>query len=584
MKDFFKHLLATVAGIVLVSLAGLIFTFGLIGTLSQKEEVKIKPNSVLVIKIDKAITERKPKGLFDGLPILGSDEVYGLNDIIGAISKASTDPNIKGIVLSNPIEFTAGLATLDEIRHALKAFRDSGKFVISYGETYSQASYYLASVSNKIYLNPEGSIAFRGLHSEFMFFKGTLEKLGVKAEIIRHGKFKAAIEPFILDKMSKENKEQWDVVLKSMWGYMLTEIGQSRKVDVAKLNLLADNLDLFDASACLENGIVDTLAYKDNLLDDIAKRTDNKNIKDISFVGLSRYIKVPVKTASYFAPKVAVVYAYGDVVDGEGKEGEIGAGRISAAIRDARLDSTIKAIVLRVNSGGGSALASEVIWRELDLARKVKPVIASFGDVAASGGYYIAVPADTIVASPLTISGSIGVFGMLMNAEDFFDKKLGITFDRVNSNKYSDIGSYSRPLTKDEEKVIEKGIERIYGSFVKHVSDGRGLSPENVDSIGQGRIWSGVSSKEIKLVDCFGGLNEAIKIAAAKAKLKNYRVTELPKLEDPFTQLMQMLTDEASTRAVRSELGENYRYYKQLKDFMKLQGIQARLPYNVEVY
>jgi protease IV len=590
MKGFLKYTLAAIVGFLIAAIIVALIFLGIIGSLvsSAKEDVVVKPNSILQIKLNQEIMERSPNNPLKNFNFgsLKSSPVTGLDDVIEDIRKARTDNNIKGIYL-DLTSIPAGTATLEEIRNALIAFKDSSKkFIISYSDTYTQGTYYLASVSDKIYLNPTGLVTFLGLRSEQMYLKGALEKLGVEPEIIRHGKFKAAVEPLINDKMSDENRLQTKTLLDDVWGHILKGISSSRKISIARLNEMADHITLNNAQSALDNKMVDGLKYKDGLLSELAKMSGVKDVKKLSFISLDKYTKVPGSSEStvLLKDKIAVIYAQGTVDMGEGEEGTIGSDRISAAIREARTDSSVKAIVFRVNSGGGSALASEVIWREIDLARKVKPVIASLGDVAASGGYYIVAPCDTIVSEPNTITGSIGVFGILFNAKELFNKKLGITFDGVKTNEHSDIMTFSRPLSAAEKDIIQNGVEDIYNVFVSHVAKGRKMSNESVDAIGQGRVWSGIAAKRIGLVDVLGGLNTAIKIAAEKAKLKKYKIIGLPKLEDPFQELLKNITGEVKLMVLKSELGENYIYYKQAKELVNIQGIQARLPFAIEIY
>ena len=581
MKDFLKYLLATIIGIILASLIMFFIFLGTISVLISRQDkpVEIRDNSILVIKLDNPVSDRKPLLLFSYARTLG------LNEILLNISKAKEDKKIKGIYLE-PSIIPAGLATIEEIRNAILDFKESGKFVICHSDFYSQTSYYLATAADKIYMNPEGLIPLLGLRAQLIFFKGTLEKLGIKPEIIRHGKFKSAVEPLMYDKMSDENREQISKLIGSIWDYMISEISARRGITVEKINYLADNLEIWDAKSTIEHNLIDSLAHKDYVLDKLKELTGTDKSKKLNLVSLSKYTKVPGarKHKGLAKNKIAVIYASGTIQLGDEGEGQISSERISKTIRKARLDSTIKAIVFRVNSGGGSNVASEVIWKELNLARQVKPVIASFGDVAASGGYYISVPADTIVASKNTITGSIGVWGVLLNMKKFLNEKLGITMDVEKTNRYSDFMSGYRSLSAKEREVMQNHVDNIYNTFVTHVSDGRNMNYDEVDKIGEGRVWSGINAKEIGLIDIYGGLTTAIDIAVDKANVEKYRIVELPKLEDPIQQILKELTGNVSSVFLKKELGNSFKHYKLIKEVVNLNGVQARMPFEIEIY
>ena len=589
MKSFFKYLLASILGVMIALPLILLITISILtASIAVKDKpVNIKSNTILLLKLDQPINDRKSSmpTLYYSFSDFGTSSQLGLNDILENISKAKRDTNIRGILLQLS-GLQTGIATVEEIRNALLDFKKSGKFILAFSDTYMQGSYYLASVADKIYLNPGGSVNFVGLSAEVMFYKKTLEKLDIQPEIIRHGKFKSAVEPFMYDKMSPENREQIRTYMGSIWNHMVGQISESRKIPSEKLNLFADSLLLWSNRSAINYGIIDAAIYKDQLLDTLAGLVNVTNSKDLVFVTLQKYIRVPQTGGhkGYAHNKIAVIYAEGDIVSGDMGEGFIGSERIAKAIRNARQDSAVKAIVFRVNSGGGSALASEVIWRELYLARKTKPVIASMGDVAASGGYYILASADTIVASPNTITGSIGVFGLLVNAGDFFNNKLGITIDVEKTNDWSDFGSIYRPLSGSEKLTLQKMIDETYNTFVNRVSDGRKLAYNDVDKIAEGRVWSGENARERGLVDVMGGLSVAIDIAAKKAKLENYRIVELPKLEDPFTQIIKELTGDVKERLIRQELSDQYNKYRNLKNLLGGDRIQARIPFDISVH
>ncbi len=588
MKSFFKYLLASVLGVMIAGFLMFIITIvGITAMVSSQDEVvKIEPNTFLHMELSQPIMDRSNDNPFETINFsdFSPTAQLGLDDIINNLKKAKDDENIKGIYLDFTV-IPAGIATVEEIRNALLDFKESGKFIIAYADVYTQPSYYLASIADKVYLNPEGLLTFVGLRSEIMFFKEALEKIGIEPQIIRHGKFKSAVEPFMYTKMSEENRLQIMTFMGSIWDHILNGISAERNISLKDLNALADNMTIKDAQSALDNGLIDGLKYKDEILDELAELTEQKDSKKLKSISIAKYTKVPDKKRKKLEKnKIAVVYASGTVIMGEGQEGTIGSDRISRAIRKARKDSSIKAIVFRVNSGGGSALASEVIWREIKLAQEVKPVIASLGDVAASGGYYIVAPAQKIIASPNTITGSIGVFGVLPNGKKLLNEKLGIHVDVAKTNNYADMGTFSRPLTAQEKEIIQYSVEDIYSTFVDHVAKGRNMTYEEVDEIGQGRVWSGSNAIEIGLIDGFGGLDDAIKLAAEAANIETYRTVDLPKLEDPFQMFMKELQGNVRVSILKNELGDQYKYYENLKSITNQQGIQARMPFELEIY
>lgn len=580
-------MLATIVGIIVVNLIFFFVFLIIVGSLSGgKEEVKIESSSILHIRLDYTISERTSDNPFQNMSF-GSFEPstnLGLNDILKNIRKAKEDKNIKGIFLDIP-NLDAGIATIEEIRSALLKFKESGKFIIAYNDMYTQGSYYLCTVANKVYLNPQGSVEFKGLSSEVMFFKGALEKLGVEPEVIRHGKFKSAVEPFILDKMSPENREQTLTYIGSMWNFILQGISEQRKISVDSLNLYADSMLVTNAQSCVDLKLVDGLKYYDEIIDILKESSKIEKNKDLALVEMNSYKKVPGTHISGKKNRIAIIYANGEIGMGKSDDESIGSEGLSETIRKARKDSTIKAVVFRINSPGGSALASDVIWREVVLLKKSKPVIVSMGDVAASGGYYIACPADVIVADHTTITGSIGVFGLLWNGQKLLNDKLGITVDEVNTNANSSIGSMVRRMKPGERAVIQKSVEEIYDVFIGHVAEGRKMEKANVDSIGQGRVWSGVNAKEIGLIDEFGGLEKAIDIAKAKAGItSDVKLVEMPEKLPFFEQFMKSMKENVSASTMQKELGPAYRYYKTLKSLTGISGVQARMAYDVFIY
>jgi len=588
MKQFLKFTLASIVGVLIAGILLLFISIGIIASMisGSEEQVQSESNSVLLLKFDHQIVDRAKKNPLEGLDfgIFDSEKTVGLNDILDCIRKAKTDHNILGIYL-NPTDISAGLATVEEIRAALKDFKTSGKFVYAYGENISQKAYYLISVADSVILNPQGTIDFRGLGGERTFYKKGLEKLGVEMQIIRHGKFKSAVEPYILDKMSPENRLQTETYLKSLWTEMLYDISASRKMGYDELNDIADMVATFRrADFVKQKNLVDRLKYKDQVIDDLKKLTLTDQKDDVRAIDIYKYIKVPENKEVKSMPrkKIAVIYASGDIDSGSSGD-DIKSEELSRAIREARRDSSIRAIVLRINSPGGSAYGSDVIWREVKLAAETKPLVASMGDVAASGGYYIACAADTIMADRTTITGSIGIFGMIPNFQNLLSNKLGITQDVVTTNEHSDMISVTRPMTEFERGLMQQMIESGYDTFISRVADGRKIDKTAVDEIGQGRVWAAPDAKTNKLVDVYGGLTEAIELAKKMAKLDSYRIVNLPKLKDPLEELMKEMTGSAKAMFMKDELGETYKYYQELKGVVAQKGVLARIPYNIDI-
>lgn len=589
MKQFFKFMFASMLGTILTFI---IFFFIMMGVLVfllsfSKEEVAIVPdNCLLHLKFTDPILDRSSKdpiSLYD-FSSMSLKEKLGLNDILKNIEKAKNDTKIRGIYLDLSI-IPSGIATIEEIRNSLTKFKESGKFIISYSNAYTQGTYYLASVSDKIFLNPDGFILFKGLNAQVTFFKGALDKLDIEPQIIRQGKYKSAIEPYINEKLSEANKEQLQMLVNSFWGNILDAISTSRKIPVDKLNLLADNLPLRSAEDALKNNFVDDLMYKDELLDALHALLSIPDVKKIQSISLEKYNYAPLTTPKkkYTRDKIAVIYALGTIIQGKGDDQTIGSEKISQTIRDARKNKSVKAIVLRVNSPGGDFLASEIIWREMKLARNEKPVIVSMGGVAASGGYLISSPATKILADPTTVTGSIGAYGIIPNFQKFLNN-LGITFDNVKTNKNADFFNLVEPLTDFQKSLLDKEIERIYKQFVKQVAEDRNMTIEQVNEIGQGRIWSGADALKIGLIDEFGGLEQAIQTAADLAELDNYRIISLPKQKDPLVQLMEDFLGGNTSTLIKSELGNNYKYYEYLKTMSQMKGAHLRMPYEIEIY
>ena len=587
MRDFFKYLFASMLGfflsIVVIFIIFFVVIVAAISSIDDDKSIAVSNNSVLFLNLDQAITERTPKRSFGSLPIIGSEQSdgIGLNDVLKSIKRAKNDDNIKCIHL-NVSSPNAGFATMREVRNALIDFKKSHKKILAYSEVYTQGAYYLASAADKVYLNPEGALEFKGFSSQLTFFKGTLEKVGVEMQVIRVGNYKSAVEPYILDKMSDYNRKQVTAYVGGLYNTFLTDIAQTRAIQKDSLYSIADNYKIREPKDALNYKMIDGLKYKDEILEELKALSGKTKKQNISSVSINDYIKNNTSSGSG-KDKVAVIYANGEITGGEGSDNQIGSERISRAIRKARLDDDIKAIVIRVNSPGGSALASDVIWREIVLTKKEKPVIASFGDVAASGGYYIGCAADSIFVQPNTITGSIGVFGIIPNFQNLMTNKLGITFDGVKTGKYADIMATNRPMTEGERFIIQNELNRIYSGFVSRVADGRKKSKAYIDSIGGGHVWIGTDAVQIGLADKIGSFNDAIASAAKKAKLKEYKVVEYPDVIDPLKSLLEESTDKIKTYYTKQELGDNYMLYQQMKKVMASSGIQMRMPFEAVI-
>jgi len=591
MKQFFKFVFASMLGFILASviviIAIIIFIAGIVDAGNDKSIV-VDANSVLQLKLNYPITERTPNNPLSGLSFLGIDgeKSIGLNDILANIKKAKTDSNIKGIFLDESI-LSAGEATTEEIRNALIDFKKSGKFIIAYSEIYTQGFYYLASVADKVYINPKGIFDFKGFSSQITFLKGALDKLGIEAQIIKVGTYKSAVEPYFLTKMSDANRLQVNSYLGSLYDHFLTGISESRKINKDSLFNIANELKVRLPEDALKYKLVDGLKYKDEILDELKKRTGVDAKDDLKSVELADYGSSETATDNKKETsknKIAIVYASGDIVGGEGDDNSIGSERISKALRKVRLDNKIKAVVFRINSPGGSSLASDVIWREVMLTKKVKPIIVSMGDLAASGGYYIACAADSIIAEPNTITGSIGIFAVLPNMQKFFNDKLGITFDGVKTGKYADLGDVSRPLTPEEKAILQNQVNQGYDSFTKAVAAGRNKTQAYVNSIGQGRVWTGTQAVKIGLVDRLGNINDAIASAARKANIKKYNLVAYPEQKSFLNKFGLGMNAEIKAHFIKSELGENFKYYNQIKSVTQLMKTpQARMPYDIAI-
>lgn len=585
---FFKTILATILGLFIFCFLSIFIFVGIIASSTGKEKVTIKEKSVLKLTLDQNIVETAQNSPFQDLNLpagFGSDlNKVGLLQILQNIDKAKTDDNIKGIYLELS-NVNGGFATLQAIRDKLIDFKTSGKFIIAYGEAISEKAYYLASVADEIMLYPSGGLEFNGLGAEINFYLGTMEKLGVKPEIFKVGDFKSAVEPFLRKDMSEQSREQTTSFLNSMYDYYLKNISESLQIPVEKLELISDSMMIQHPEDALKYGLVHKLAYEDEVLDRIKALVDTSgDYKKINFISLKKYSQVTGESESkYGKDRVAVIIAEGNIESGKSDGGVIGSVTVAAQIRKARLDDKVKAIVLRVNSPGGSALASDVMWREVMLAKKVKPVIASMGDVAASGGYYMSMACDTIVAYPNTITGSIGVFGMSFDISTMLEEKLGITTDRINTGEFSDIGSITRPTTDAEKQMIQTGVEEVYDEFTSKAAQGRGMNVEDLKKVASGRVWSGIEAKERGLVDVLGGLDVAIDLAAKAAGMdSSYAVKYYPEKKDFMEEFLKELKGETEAYLKVSTYGEMTPYIEKLKSLEKIKGIQTRMPFDIK--
>lgn len=597
MRQFLKYVFATLVGIFLFCMLLVVFGAALASMASRSEQVTVKPNSLLKITLDQPIPERTATQNPSVSNLLGGgfnlDDTPGLPDITDAIAKAAADDNIKGIYLEAS-NMPSGWATLEVVRQSLADFKASGKFIVGYGEIITQRAYYIAAIADALYLNPEGLVELKGFSTQTAFIKNMLDKLDLKPEVFYAGNFKSATEPLRYTQMSDYNRLQTRELLADFYDIYLKNTAASRKMDPSQLHNIINGLLVKKAADAKTNGVVNDLFYIDQVHAELRNRMGLSDKDDLNFISLNKYVKAtdPRPEKALKKEKIAVIVAEGDITTGQGEDNSIGSDRYVSLIRKARRDENVKAIVLRVNSGGGSALASEIIWRELMVAREAGiPIVASMGDVAASGGYYITTPAAKVFAEENTITGSIGVFGVLADASSFYKEKLGVTFDTVKTTAYSDFPTsplLNRPLNESEKAIVQHGVEDTYEIFLNRVAEGRKKSRDQIHEIAQGRVWTGRDAKENGLIDEFGGLDDAIKAAAQLANLPEdgYRVRYYPETEDIWTKLRKELdgNGEDKTKAMlRRELGDYYRYYEQVKTLENLKGVQARMPFIIDV-
>ena len=578
--NFFKTFLASLLAFIVANFVWFFLFIIIIAGVAAigSSTTIVEPKSVLKIDLSESIVDQPvndPLAGFDPMSMNVQKSVSNMQ-VMRAIEAASIDDNIEGIYINLTGAGTASAALLEEMRGYIETFKGEGKFVIAYGETYSQGGYYLASMADSIYLNPVGEMDWRGMAMPVVFYKGALDKLGIEPQVFRHGTFKSAVEPYILNRMSPENRTQMETIANSIWGTMVEDIAEERNLSIDSLNMFATDLTAMMAEDALANRMVDGLKYEDEVEDILREKLELDADEDIPMVTLGEYIAANPYTPTYSDNKIEVIYAEGQIVQGTSEQGTLGSTTLADQLAEARLDEEVKAVVLRVNSPGGSALASEVIWREMELLRQQKPVIVSMGDYAASGGYYISAPADAIVADATTLTGSIGVFGLMFNAEKALNNKLGVTIDVAKTNPSADMGMPFRAVSSTERTKIMRSIEQVYSTFVNHVADGRNMTFDSVDAIGQGRVWTGNDGNRIGLVDQIGGLQYAIAVAADKAEcLDDYMVRESMGEQTGLAALLSSLEAHISDRKMRKEMGAMYDEYRSLRALMENEGVQA---------
>jgi protease-4 len=581
--NFFKTFLASCLGTLVTLLVLLVLMIGFIVGLGSEEEIIVRDNSVLQLNLDAQITEQQTENPFEGLPIGNTTPNIGLLQLKQIIRNAKTDPKIKGILLNVTYPMT-GFSSIEEIRQSLIDFRKDGKWVVAYADAMSEQAYYLASAADKVYLNPEGEIEFNGLSIEVLFFKRMFEKLEIKPEVFRVGQYKSAVEPFLLDKMSEENRTQLTEMTNSIYDHVLDRVSESRGIPKEKLTEISDKMLARSAALSVEHGLVDSLLYYDQVLNELRSRLSIEETGKVNFIKYNRYRKSIDNTYSAGDNEIAVIVADGTIFPGPADEGVVGSDTFAEEIRRARENKKVKAIVIRVNSPGGSFQASDIMWREITLAAEKKPVIASMSDYAASGGYYLSMGCDTIVAQPHTITGSIGIFSVLFDASGLMENKLGITSDEVKTGEYGEMITISRPLTDAEKNVWQSRTEEIYETFTGKAAAGRNISKDEIKKVASGRVWTGVQAKDRGLVDVLGGYDDAIRIAAEKAGVSdNYKVRLYPRIKNFIEQLTESLNENSRTNAIKEEMGQYYMLYEQWQHVKSYHGVQARMPFEFKI-
>ena len=587
MKDFFKFTLATITGIILTSIVmfviSIIVVFSMLS--STETETVVKKNSIMMLDLNGSLVERTSDNIFKEL-FDKEDSTYGLDDILASIKKAKENDDIKGIYIQ-ATSLNANFASLQEIRDALNDFKKSGKFIVAYSDNYTQGMYYLSSVANKVLLNPKGAIEWRGLASQPLFLKGLLEKLGIEMQVFRVGTYKAAVETFSATEMSPANREQVTAYITSIWNEIITDVAASRKISVDSLNNYANRMLMFyPAEQTVKSGMADTLIYKNDVRDYLKQLVEIDKDDDLAVLGLDEMINVKKNTPKDKSGNIiAVYYAFGEIDGGSSSTDEDGiiSNEVIKDLRKLKEDKDVKAVVLRVNSPGGSAFGSEQIWEAVCQLKKEKPVIVSMGDYAASGGYYISCAADTIVAEPTTLTGSIGIFGLIPNAKGLTDK-LGLSFDVVKTHKFADFGNIMRGMNTDEQTLLQMYINQGYDLFVSRCAEGRKMSKNEIEKIAEGRVWTGETAKKIGLVDILGGIDKALEIAVKKAKVEGYTVVGYPDRKNVLQELLNSKPGNyIESRMLKSQLGDYYNGFSMLKNLEKADFMQARVPFELNI-
>ena len=590
-RKFWRIVFGTMVGFffscIIVSILSMFMFAAMIASMGSSTTVNVKDNSILKLDLQKNISEQAEDNPFD---MFGDEfsQYYqssiGLDDILSCIKSAAKDPKIKGIYI-NSASVGAAPATLKEIHDALVEFKASGKFIYAYADSYAQGGYYLSSVADKVTMSTTGLIQFKGLAMQVMFYKGLIDKLDVDVQVIRHGKFKSAVEPYLTDKMSDANREQMTLLASTLWNTMVDDIAASRKLSTEEVNNIADGMFIGTAAKAVESKLIDKACYKSDVVQDLKKLVKVEDDKDLNITTLAEYTKALKAENNTAKDEIAIIYAVGEIRDGKSGNDVMGSETMVKLIKEAYTSDNVKAIVLRVNSPGGDGTASDIIWHEIEQAKKAgKIVVTSMGDYAASGGYYISCNSNYIIAQPNTLTGSIGVFGLVPSFQRALKNKLGVTVDGVNTNKHSDAGGTMRPMNAEELAVYQEFIDDFYGVFTQRVADGRGMEQSAVDEIGQGRVWAGADALKIGLVDALGNIDDAVAKAAELAKLENYKISYYPKKKDFWTRLMEKSSNDNNVQAfIKQELGDQYYIYQGLNQIKRAEGVQAMMPMQIRI-
>lgn len=584
MKEFLKYTLATIVGVfVTMLMLGLLLFFSIAGLISSsgKKKAKVSENSVLEINIDYDVQERTNNDL-SVMFNPDANSLSGLDVLLSSIHKAETDPNIKGIILKTNMTGT-GYATMLELRNALKSFKGKGKFIYSLAPYYDEKNYYLSSVADSVFIEKSGSVLFNGLAANIVFFKGLLDKAGIEAQYVKVGAYKGAIESYTRSELSPENRQQIQEQVHEIFKSVVSGISESRKIDTATIAKAFNDFSIQTPQQAVKFGLIDRIIYKDELYAGVAKKVKAKTTEDLNILKPDEYSGDPEESDNKTKDKIAVVYAVGEIIEGKGNQSVIGSESMCKALKKAREDKDVKAIVLRINSPGGSSMASDAIAREVALCKGIKPVVVSMSDVAASGGYYIAAMADSIIALPNTITGSIGVFGLFPNMHELLTNKLGITFETVKTGTHSDFGRVDQPLSPDDLMFLQNRVNQIYKDFTEVVQKGRNMDSASVEAIAQGRVWTATQALNIRLIDSYGGIDDAIKIAAHMSKTKQYHIVDYPKIDNPFKQFLENQSNAMMETKMKTELGMFYNFYKYFRSGLNAQGYQMRLPFEFSI-